>query len=230
MVSRRTVLKGAAALAAGTIGFAGYAFDIEPMWRLRVQRYRVTPSGWPAGLTLRATLIADLHAGAPQMSADRIAEIVARANALEPDIHLLLGDYAAAHRWVTKPVHSDEWAAALGGLKAPLGTHAILGNHDWWDDVEAQRRGRGPVVGRKALERNGIRVYENDAVRLAKGGRPFWLAGLGDQLALVERYRRRDLYPDEPALPGTTFDSAALSGDMPPGSRDVPLPQIQGGR
>lgn len=219
MVSRRTVLKGAAALAAGAIGFAGYAFGIEPMWRLRVQRYRVAPSGWPTGLNLRATLIADLHAGPPQMSIERIAEIVARANALEPDIHLLLGDYAAGHRWVTKPVHSDEWAAVLGRLKAPLGTHAILGNHDWWDDVEAQRRGRGPIIGAKALEKNGIRTYENDAVRLTKAGRPFWLAGLGDQLALVERYRRRDLYPDEHPRPGTSFDTGVVASDMPLGSR-----------
>jgi predicted MPP superfamily phosphohydrolase len=38
-------------------------------------------------------------------------------------------------------------------------------------------------MARRALEAAGIPVYENDAKRLSKNGRPFWLAGLGDQLA-----------------------------------------------
>ena len=37
----------------------------------------------------------------------------------------------------------------------------------------------------------GIPVYENDAKRLAKNGQPFWLAGLGDQLAYVPARRFR---------------------------------------
>jgi predicted MPP superfamily phosphohydrolase len=41
------------------------------------------------------------------------------------------------------------------------------------------------------LERFGIPVYENDAVRLDKDGHSFWLAGLGDQLAFVKALRRR---------------------------------------
>jgi predicted MPP superfamily phosphohydrolase len=79
----------------------------------------------------------------------------------------------------------------LAGLKAPLGVHAILGNHDWWEDKTVQREGQGPTVARRALEAAGIPVYENDARRLAKDGRPFWLAGLGDQLAYVPARRFR---------------------------------------
>jgi predicted MPP superfamily phosphohydrolase len=44
---------------------------------------------------------------------------------------------------------------------------------------------------RRALEAAGIPVYENDAVRLTHRGRPFWLAGLGDQLAFLPSWRRR---------------------------------------
>ena len=46
----------------------------------------------------------------------------------------MLGDYVAGHRKVTRIIPGAEWAAALAGLKAPLGVHAVLGNHDWWDD------------------------------------------------------------------------------------------------
>jgi predicted MPP superfamily phosphohydrolase len=55
-----------------------------------------------------------------------------------------------------------------------------------------QRIGHGPTVAHRALEAAGIPVYENDVVRLTKDGRPFWLAGLGDQLAYAPspRYGR----------------------------------------
>jgi predicted MPP superfamily phosphohydrolase len=71
-------------------------------------------------------------------------------------------------RFVSGAVSSDEWSKALARLRAPLGVHAILGNHDWWDDRGAQARGHGPTIARLALERAGIPVYENDAVRLRK--------------------------------------------------------------
>ena len=92
--------------------------------------------------------------------------------------------------FVMERVHSDDWSKVLAGLKAPLGVHAILGNHDWWEDRTAQQTRRGPTLGRLALERVGIPVYENDSVRLTKAGRAFWLAGLGDQLAFWPMRRR----------------------------------------
>ena len=184
MVTRRSVLKGLLALSAGNVGLAGYAFGVEPM-RTVVTTYRLTPNGWPKTLGLKIAVLADIHACEPWMSAARIRSIVDQTNGMGPDLIVLLGDYAAGHRWVTGQVHPEAWAGELGRLAAPLGVHAILGNHDWWDDRTAQRRGHGPVVGQIALERVGIRVYENDAVRFSKAGQPFWLAGLGDQIALM---------------------------------------------
>jgi predicted MPP superfamily phosphohydrolase len=125
------------------------------------------------------------------MSLNHIQAIVERANALGADIIVMLGDYVAGHRHVTRIIPAGEWAPVLAGLKAPLGVHAILGNHDWWDDKTVQRDGQGPTIARRALEAVGIPVYENDAVRLTKAGRPFWLAGLGDQLAYLPARRFR---------------------------------------
>jgi hypothetical protein len=79
----------------------------------------------------------------------------------------------------------------LAKLKAPLGVHAILGNHDYWEDKTVQRLGRGPTIAQRALEAAGIPVYENDVQRLTKAGRTFWLAGLGDQLAYFPMRRFR---------------------------------------
>ena len=75
----------------------------------------------------------------------------------------------------------------VGALKAPLGVFSILGNHDWWEDLSAQRAGAGPTIARKALEAAGIAVMENDAVRIDKDGHGIWIAGLADQLALRPR-------------------------------------------
>src|ERR1700710_2998733 len=190
MISRGEVLRfmgGWGALGAST---AAYGFG-EPVLRLRVARYDITPKQWPADFQLKIAVIADLHACDPWMSLARIEGIVERTNALRADIIVMLGDYVAGHRHVTRYIPANQWAAVLAGLKAPLGVHAILGNHDWWEDKTVQREGQGPTIARRALEAAGIPVYENDARRLTKDGRPFWLAGLGDQIAYVPARRFR---------------------------------------
>ena len=185
MISRRGFLKLMGGSFAGLMALGGYAFAYEPLARLAISRYRLTPPGWTPGLKLRLVALADFHACEPWMSKDRIASICARANELEGDITLLLGDYAAGMNMVTRYVHSSEWSKALATLKAPLGVHAIMGNHDWWEDRTAQMNGGGDTFGHRALTEAGISVYSNRAVRLEKDGHGFWLAGLEDQLALL---------------------------------------------
>src|SRR6185312_2757256 len=65
---------------------------------------------------------------------------------------LKLRDYVTGHRKVTRIIPDAEWAAVLAGLKAPLGVHAVLGNHDWWEDKEVQRVGHGLPSAGRALE------------------------------------------------------------------------------
>ena len=212
MITRRRFLKGFSAFTGATFGLSGYALAVEPM-SLGVTRYRVMPRAWPKGLGLRIAVLADIHACEPWMTADRIAAIVARTNDLKPDMILLLGDYMAAHRFVLGRVPPESWAEALATCRAPLGVHAVLGNHDWWDDATAQRDGKGPVLARRVLERAGIPVYENDAVRLSKDGHPFWIAGLGDQIALLGsrwRYHRRIGMDDLPATLAKVKDDAPV--------------------
>lgn len=167
----------------GGITLGGYSVA-EP-WRLRTTRYAVSPPGWPQGLRITIAALADIHACEPWMGLSRLEEIVARTNALAPDVVVLLGDFVAGHRLgrMSQPVSKDDIAATMAGLKAPLGTYAILGNHDWWDDLDVQRRRAGPPLIGRAIEAAGIPVLENAAVRLESAGRPFWIAGLGDQWA-----------------------------------------------
>ncbi len=189
MINRRTFLKKLGFMMAGGMALGGYGFGIEP-FRLRVKHHEVALDTWPTGHRTRIAALADIHACRPWMSPGRIQSIVAQTNALKPDMTVLLGDYTTGHRWVTDSVHSSEWSKALSGLSAPLGVHAVLGNHDWWEDKAAQRRGAGPVFGQVALENAGISVYENNAAMITHNGHRFWLAGLGDQLALIQRGER----------------------------------------
>ncbi len=214
MISRRHFLRLAAGVSAFGASTVAYGFGIEPTHRLRVTSYDLSPPQWPKGFPLKIAAIADLHACDPWMSLERIAEIVDRTNALGADMVVLLGDYVAGTRYVSGYIPASDWAPVLGKLKAPLGVHAVLGNHDWWEDKTVQREGRGQTVAHRALEAAGIPVYENDAVRLQKDGRPFWLAGLGDQLAYLPAMRLRKLErigtDDLPATLAKVTDDAPL--------------------
>jgi predicted MPP superfamily phosphohydrolase len=191
MISRRHFFRFIAGLGAFGASTTAYGFGIEPTLRLRVARYHLLPPKWPADFQLKIAVIADLHACDPWMSLEHIEAIVERTNALVAALIVMLGDYVAGHRHVRRFIPAGEWASVLAGLRAPLGVHAILGNHDWWDDKAVQREGEGTTAARRALEAAGIPVYENDAQRLSKAGRPFWLAGLGDQLAYLPARRFR---------------------------------------
>jgi predicted MPP superfamily phosphohydrolase len=214
MISRRQFFRFLAGLGAFSASTTAYGFGIEPVLRLRVARYEILPPQWPTDFQLKIAVIADLHACDPWMSLPHIEAIVERTNALHADIIVMLGDYVAGHRHVTRFIPAGEWAPVLAGLKAPLGVHAILGNHDWWEDKTVQWEGQGLTAARRALEAVGIPVYENDARRFAKAGRPFWLAGLGDQLAYLpaRRFRpvRRIGVDDLAATLGKVTDDAPV--------------------
>lgn len=202
MISRRRLLQFLLASAATAFAGAAYAVGYGPMQAPRVTRYRFNPRGWSPFQPLTIVALSDIHAIEPWMSAARLSGIVDQANALAPDIVLLLGDFVTGmHRYQLDDVPADAWAKALGRLKAPLGVHAILGNHDWWEDAAVQASGQGMPFAKAALESVGIRVYHNDAVHFSHQGTGFWLAGLADQIALPTEnpHRWRNLAD----LPGT---------------------------
>ncbi|MGL4325060.1 MAG: metallophosphoesterase [Beijerinckiaceae bacterium] len=190
MITRRRFMQSALALSGAGALLGAYGFIVEPLYRLNVTRYRLTPPRWNPQNRLRIVALADFHFCRPWMDEKRVEEIVAAAMAEKPDMIVLLGDYLSTMKlkWEALPV--DVWSRLLGVLRAPLGVHAILGNHDWWEDAEALKRKAGPTIAGRALEKAGISVYENDAVLLRKDNFSFWLTGLGDQTAFAPLDRR----------------------------------------
>lgn len=214
MISRRHFLKLLTLAGAAGAATSAYALVVEPLLRLQVTRYDLRPRRWPAELELSIAVVADLHACQPWMDAERIRHIVDETNKLRADVIVLLGDYVAGLRLRTGDVSAREWAQALAGLQAPLGVHAILGNHEYWEDEAVQRAGTGTTFGQRALEAAGIPVYVNDVVRLQQSGKPFWLAGLGDQVAFLPSRRLR---------PGQRYGVDDLSGTLAKVTDDAPI-------
>lgn len=190
--------RGAAVLLAIVYGLCVWSFLVEPKL-LVVRHVEVASPAW-RGAPLRIGMVSDTHVGAAHMSLPRLRSVVGRLNRERPDVVVLLGDYAGGHEPAAlrqAPERSEilRGAALLGEARAPLGMVAVLGNHDWWYDgraLEAQ------------LQRVGVRVLENEAVRLERAGGSFWLAGLGD---LESRRARpsvmqalRDVPDDEPVV------------------------------
>jgi predicted MPP superfamily phosphohydrolase len=190
MLDRRSVLRTLAGLFLAVTGTGAYAAIWEP-GRQSITRYRLTPRGWPEGRRLRLAVLSDLHIGSLHVPLARVSELVAATNALKPDLTLLLGDFVASRRRFASDPAMADWAAELARLETRDGVFAILGNHDWWHDEPTQALRAGPTQVGQALERAGIPVLENRAVRLSSQAGPLWLAGLGDQLAFLPRLRGR---------------------------------------
>ena len=133
-----------------------------------VRRARVGLPGWPAGQApVRAVLISDIHVAGPDMPPSRLARIVEQINALRPDVVLIAGDLVSDKRLSTRHYSMAEAIAPLARLRPPLGSYAVLGNHDHWRDAAGARA---------ALRAAGIRVLDNQA---AAAG-PLVIGGLDD--------------------------------------------------
>jgi predicted MPP superfamily phosphohydrolase len=129
---------------------------------------------WPKSLSgLRLAVVADLHAGSPQVDEERIERIVDRVNRESVDLVALLGDYIDTEVALSEWIEPERIAARLAQLHSPLGVYAVLGNHDW-----AHAGARMCAALRDA----GITLLENQAVAVdaSRSAAAFWIAGLGD--------------------------------------------------
>ena len=155
-----------AMLVVGVVFAAGGLAGYVGTWRLVVRHLDVVVPQLPSALEgVRIVQLSDLHVG-PHTPRRHLARIAAAARSARPDIVAITGDQVDDF---ARDV--EHFTAAFGGLPAPLGVFAIAGNHDvyaGWDGVRA------------GMERAGMRVLVNDAMRVERGGASFWIAGTGD--------------------------------------------------
>jgi predicted MPP superfamily phosphohydrolase len=187
MITRRKFLKSAAMTAMGGALGIGYGL-MEAKW-LHVVEVTLTVPNLPDPFKgKRVAFLADLHHGA-YVPLHYIAHAVDMAQALNPDLILLGGDYPDRGVQYVAPCIEE-----LGRLHAPLGVYAILGNHDHYDGCQ-------PHVS-AALHKARIPELTNRGLWVEHEGARFWLCGVDDFWRGVQ---------DLPAALGdTTRDDAVI--------------------
>lgn len=155
-LSRRQFLVRAT-YAYGAAGIGLSAFGIWSAERLPIvtRRTLVFPD-LPPGLDgLRIAHISDVHAGIHMMR-EKMEGIVARTNALQPDLIVQTGDMIDISQSFI-----PDYVRAFRDLSAPLGVVTVIGNHDRYTGEDAVIRGvrdAGQVFvhnGAYIVERNG---------------------------------------------------------------------------
>jgi predicted MPP superfamily phosphohydrolase len=143
----------------------------EP-YRLSVERHAIGLRRLPRELDgLKIVHLSDIH-HSPFTTRKQIEHAVETANALQPDIVALTGDYISHEREFIEPC-----AEMLGRLRARRGVYAVLGNHDNWVDA--------PLIT-DLFRAEGIRVLANEGFRFEDRGASFWLAGVDDTMVGLE--------------------------------------------
>jgi uncharacterized protein len=159
-----------------------------------VRRHALRLPRWPAALDgLRVALVSDLHAGAPHVDAARVERVAALVRRQHPDLVCLLGDFVDLEVSFGGEVPPEDMARPLGEIRPPLGSFAVLGNHDWLTD--------GPRVD-AALTDAGIAVLTDESAAVEHDGTRLWIAGLEDATERIPDLGRalEGVPPDEPLL------------------------------
>jgi predicted MPP superfamily phosphohydrolase len=131
---------------------AGISYRLGGLGRVRVTRQEVDLG--PArrlAHPLRIGFASDFHAG-PTTDPAVFDDLLASIRAERPDVLLLGGDYVCFDAENVEALDTF-----LAGARAPLGTYAVVGNHDIWN---------GRDVVEDALRARGVEVLVNRSVAL----------------------------------------------------------------
>jgi predicted MPP superfamily phosphohydrolase len=172
---RRRFLRQTSAAGASLAAYGVVAGHREARNDPEVVRLQLTFADLPAGLDgLRIVQLSDLHAG-PLVHLEQLKRWRRMTEAERPELVVITGDIVD-----NLPEEADLFVTAFKGLTAPLGTYAILGNHDYFTDPR-------PIWAR--LEAMGVQFLENRSVILERNGGRMALVGLQDPMARHGKFR-----------------------------------------
>jgi predicted MPP superfamily phosphohydrolase len=178
-VTRRQFLKmtGVLGMTAGAAVAGGvYGFNVEPN-QLQIERVTIPLARLPGAFDgMSLVQLSDLHLG-PYVTEEHLARAVEITNALKPDAIVVTGDLVNSSWRYIQPC-----AELLGGLGAPLGVFAVMGNHDYWVgylDLMLQ-----------SLRKNGVTLLRNQAFPLTRGRATLYLVGIDDLWLRLADLRR----------------------------------------
>lgn len=193
--ARRAFLRTSGLLGLGTAAATTTVGTREAYGDPRITRLRLAFADLPAGLDgLRLAYLSDLHAG-PLVGAGLLRRWRELAEREKPDLLLFGGDFVDSQPHEVGPL-----IEAFDGFRPALGTFAVLGNHDYFEDPR-------PIW--RDLAASGIRPLENAHTLIGRNGARLALIGLQDPMARNGKFNRVPFGPGP--LPGTA--SAGVPAD-----------------
>ena len=166
LTRRQFLAGGSLALAGAVTASSAYLILKDESQELVVEHVTLPIKGLAPSLDgFKIAQLSDFHIY-PYTKPPLIEESVAIANALNPDLVVLTGDYV----WHDLEA-IYELAPILAGLNAKHGLYAIMGNHDLWTNVD---------VIKDAFDEFGVPYLINEGVTITQGNGSLHLAGLDD--------------------------------------------------
>jgi uncharacterized protein len=165
--TRRTFLARLIAGVAGivTLGLSG-AGIAEALGEVALKNVKVRLSKLPKAMSgLRIVQLTDVHIG-PMIGRQWLEGIVARVNALDPDIVVITGDLVDGSVAALR-----DHVAPLAQLRSKHGVYFVTGNHEYYSGVKQWVEHLGTL---------GVRVLRNERVMIGEGASSFDLAGVDD--------------------------------------------------
>lgn len=117
---------------------------------------------------IKIVLVGDFHIKSNQNK--RLNKIVSLINEQQPDIILSVGDFVSGHnKNMTMPI--NDIVKQLKNAKSKYGFYTVLGNHDYWIDVDEIS---------ESLSKNDIKVLANSNKKININGKDIYIAGIED--------------------------------------------------
>jgi len=132
--------------------------------------------------SLHVVMLSDIHLGTI-IGPKKLSNIVAKVNALSPDIVLLAGDVVDEN---IRHVIKQNLGVQLENIKSKYGVFAITGNHEFIGGVD-------PAVA--YLEKHKVKFLRDTAILIDSA---FWIAGRNDKD--MKRFTGKDRKPLEAIL------------------------------
>lgn len=149
-----------------TLGFGAVALitSARGLWQARgtprLERVTLHLPDLPEAFDgVRLVQLSDFHSG-PYMSREQMLSVRRQIEELQPDLYFLTGDFVDAFAEQMPP-----FVDAFENLRAPLGVFTVLGNHDYFADIQTVEAGL--AAARLPLLRNTNHVLEYRGDQLA---------------------------------------------------------------
>ena len=194
-IERRQFISGI--ISAGTSGLVLIASGIgvkNYYSKAIVKKIKIILNGLPKVFSgFKIVQISDLHIG-QMMTGAGLKKIVKQVNDLKPDIIAITGDLADG----SVDILLDD-AMPLKSLKAKKGVYFVTGNHEYYSGVEAWTL---------EIEKMGIKVLNNENIKIEKDNDFLYLAGVTDHEA--KRFGKNHAADFKKALSGLDKDKKKI--------------------